>query len=309
MRLRRRVTAQPADAVAATRIAAVAEHAGAPVSEVLREVADFRLALETDLLIAAAAADAGEAQIASDVVDSELAELASFQERVLDRLADAAVQEELSGRRAARVKAERNRTRHVRLAGVAAAVLGLVGGGFASQVTERAPAVEQVALAEAEEQLDVLARATFSGSNESVEARAEELHDTLEALIESHADDDPEIALQIARILHEEQALLDQRPTTDATVIARVAALAKHLRRLAPHSIRGTIAPLIPLTESRPKQKASDKRDAKASPAAKPSPSPTTASPTPTPSPTPTRASSSPSPSEDDPAPFSSVSP
>jgi hypothetical protein len=309
MRLRRRTTAPAVGTDAASRIAAVAEHGGASVDEVLREVADFRLALETDMLIAAAAADAGEAQIASDVLAGERVELASFQERMLDRLADAAADDEISGRRAARAKAERRiRVRHMRLAGAAAAVLGLIGGGFASRVAEVSPATEQVALAEAEEQLDVLARATLSGSTASVEAMAAELHETLEELIAEHAGGDPAVAAQIARILHEEQALLDQRPSTDSKVIARVITLAKRLSRLAPKSVRGTIAPLIPETESRPK--ARDDRST-ASPKPSPSPSATSKSPAASPSASPSRsASSSSSPDEGDNAgPFSSVAP
>ena len=50
----------------------LAEADGAEVDDLLREVSEFRLALETDLTIAAAAADAAAEQVASDALSAEL---------------------------------------------------------------------------------------------------------------------------------------------------------------------------------------------------------------------------------------------
>lgn len=58
-----------------------------PLDKVLREVTDFRVALETDLLIAAAAADADEPELAAGIVTGEQSRLASFHEQMLRRLA------------------------------------------------------------------------------------------------------------------------------------------------------------------------------------------------------------------------------
>lgn len=75
--------------IGADPVTRLAEASGESVSDVLREVATFRLALETDLLIAAAAADAERVTI--DVVADAIDELAvgTFQERLLGQLAEA----------------------------------------------------------------------------------------------------------------------------------------------------------------------------------------------------------------------------
>lgn len=87
--LRARVRRRLAVGSDTERVARIARDSGQPVDDVLREVADFRLALETDMLVAAAAVDADEAGIADDVLAAERAELSSFQDRLLERLADA----------------------------------------------------------------------------------------------------------------------------------------------------------------------------------------------------------------------------
>jgi hypothetical protein len=58
-----------------------------PLAEVLRDVADFRVALESDLLIAAAAADLDEPELAAGIVTGERSRLESFHAQVLRRLA------------------------------------------------------------------------------------------------------------------------------------------------------------------------------------------------------------------------------
>ncbi|HEU0131821.1 MAG TPA: hypothetical protein VFQ85_12605, partial [Mycobacteriales bacterium] len=132
------------------RIEALAEGADVPVEDVLREVADFRLALETDMIIAAAAADEESPELLSEVLDGERAELATFHDRLLDRLADAAASDELAMRRAR----PRRRTAP-RFVAAAAAAFALLGAGRAvvtQQQETRALKSNNAALATANEQ-------------------------------------------------------------------------------------------------------------------------------------------------------------
>jgi hypothetical protein len=269
----RRAQAAPS---ATDRIAGIASSAGEPVQDVLREVAEFRLALETDLLIAAAAVDADATDVAAEIVDAERGELAAFERRVLDRIASSP-----PVRKPAPVAP---RSTRVRLAALAAAVVGLLGGTVATQV-EQAPQTEQVALDEAEEQLDALARVALVGTETEVAAAAQELHAALEVLITRHAEGDASVSIEIAKILSQEQALLERQPGNGRAVMAQVTALAKRLTKVAPRSVRATIAPLVPIDppSSRPSSKPSPKPSAKPTPKPSPKPSPSS-SPSPKPS-------------------------
>ncbi|MHB8452847.1 MAG: hypothetical protein ACYDAQ_20690, partial [Mycobacteriales bacterium] len=87
MRLGRRHRRPPADASA--RLAQLAGGSGLPLTALVREVAEFRLALETDLTIAAAAVEADRPRLAAQLLDGERGELERFEDRMLGRLADA----------------------------------------------------------------------------------------------------------------------------------------------------------------------------------------------------------------------------
>lgn len=276
------------DQTPADRIAALAESAGAPVEEVLREVADFRLALETDMIIAAAAVDADELGLAADVVDGDRAGLAAFHERMLARLVDVARDDTVAPVRAL---PQRGRRTPVRLLAAAAGLVALIGGG--AVVSTRTPTVdepstEQVALALADDQLSTLTgEIVRDASTAEISTAASELHETLESLIAEHAEGDPAVAEMIALLINEEQRLLDSE-TTPATqsVLRDVARLVRRLKRVAPPRVVATLLPVAPESAE-----ASSKPSPK--PSAKPSPKPS-ASPSPTPSRT---ASGSPKPS------------
>ena len=59
-----------------------------PIAGVLRELADLRVALGADLLIAASAAEADQPQLVAGILSAEQIRLATFHERVLGQLAE-----------------------------------------------------------------------------------------------------------------------------------------------------------------------------------------------------------------------------
>ena len=265
------------------RIAAVAADAALPVEDVLREVADFRLALETDMIIAAAAVDAESPDVLYDVIDDERLELATFHDRLLTRLADAAAEDEVALRRQRRrpVGAMGWGARVVAAAAAFVAVLGAgrsMVGSPGSEVT-----AENVAMQSADEHLSDLSSAVTANSPMAVRKAAQELHKTLETLIAEHADD-PLVAERAARLISAEIALLRiNDPGESSLVLAQARTLAKMLKQAAPAKVRASVAPIVdPVISAKPSPK----------PTATTSPKPT-ASPSPTASPK-TSASSSP---------------
>ena len=263
------------------RIAAIASSAGAPVDEVLREVADFRLALETDMIIAAAAVDSGELELAADVVDGDRAGLADFHERMLSRLVDIATDEHAAPRGA-------RWGGRARLVAAAATLVALVGGGATVSRDEApstsTPSTEQVALQLADDQLSTLTgELVRDASSAEIATAASELHNTLETLIAEHAQGDPAVASMIAELIVEEQRLLRvEGNSATPSMLRDVARLVRQLKRVAPPQVVATLLPV----PSPPPPSAS----------AKPTPKPTASS-KPKPSPSPSRSSAAPSPS------------
>ncbi|HVE63448.1 MAG TPA: hypothetical protein VNB94_06585 [Mycobacteriales bacterium] len=281
------------------RIEALAEQAGAPIREVLREVADFRLALETDMIIAAAAADADELGLVSDVLDGERAGLAAFQERMLSHLSAPDLRslsqpDEVALARAARSE---RRAGRARLVAAAAAFVALIGGGItvsAPSLREETPDTEAVALALADEQLSTLTgQIVRSASSADITVAATELHATLESLIADHAEGDPQVVEMIAEMIREEQRLfVVNKSSAKASVLADVARLVRKLKRVAPPKVLATLLPVAP-PKSGPPSSPAPKPSPTAKASASPKPSPTPAKPSPTPSPKPSASSSS----------------
>jgi hypothetical protein len=268
------------------KIAAVAHDAHVPVEDVLREVADFRLALETDMIIAAAAADAESDGLLAEVVDGERAELALFQDRLLDRLADAAAADEVALRRTRRRSAIGRPSRWIAAAAAAAAVLT----AGAAVRPERQAGTNSVALATASQQYADLSNAVNNESALEVRDAAAELHQTLQDLIKDHAGD-PEVAQHAAQLLQAEISLLQVRdPDGASQVIAQARSLVKMLRTSAPPQVRATVAPILDaVTTTKPKPA---KSTASPKPKASASPSPAKASASPSATPTPTQSKS-----------------
>ena len=248
------------------RIDAIARDADVPVEEVLRDVAEFRLALETDMIVAAAAADAEAPELLSDVLDGERAELAEFHDRLLERLVDAAVSDELAVRRARRSPV--GRTSKI-VAAVAAAVAVLGAGKVATTGSDGSS--NRAALATASSQYADLSSAINQQSPAAVASAAQQLHQTLQTLISQHAGD-PEVAQQAAQLLQAEISLLQVRdPAGSSQVLAQARTLVNLLKRSAPANVRATVAPIL---------------DAASTPSPSPKPSPTRTKPKPTASPT-----------------------
>jgi hypothetical protein len=265
----------------ADRINAIAAGAHVPVEDVLRDVADFRLALETDMIIAAAAFDAATPDLLGDVLDGERAELATFHDRVLGRLADAAASDELALRRERRAPGG---SRVQRAAAVAAVVAAVLGAGRVATLRADRPttteAANSAALAVANVQYADFSTAMTGTSTGAVNQAAFQLHQTLKTLITQHAGD-PEIAQQTARMLQAEISLLEGRGgDASSQVLDQARRLVTLLQTQAPPRVRASVAPILAVV-AKPK----------------PSPSPTAKqkpSPSPTPSPSATKTSQSP---------------
>jgi hypothetical protein len=262
------------------RINAIAAGADVPVEDVLRDVADFRLALETDMIIAAAAIDAATPELLAEVLDGERAELATFHDRVLERLADAAASDELALRRDRRKPRLVVRTaRYAAVAAAVTAVLGVGGAAVRTAAPETTTASNSRALATAQDQYASFSSAVSGSSPGQLRQTAQELHQTLQTLITQHAGD-PEVARRTAQLLQAEISLLEIRdPEGASQVLAQARGLVRLLQHAAPPKVRASVAPILDAV----------KASAKPTPAPKPKPSPTaTPKPTPTASPSPT---------------------
>lgn len=218
----------------AGRTEQLARAAGEPLDDVLREVAEFRVALETDLLIAAAAADADEPELAVGIVDDERTRLTAFHGTVLDRLAA------LCERDRATLRRRRRRTRRAAAATVAAVTAGVLAAGVAVAVRDDrsagglvaaahvAPAqpgdADTVALeATAEAQLARLSSAARRGAPAStLEPLVAALHKTL-ATLSTRAAGQPDVAAKVRRLLTAERRLLARNAPDVASRTAPVA--------------------------------------------------------------------------------------
>lgn len=251
------------------RIAAVAHEAHVPVEEVLRDVADFRLALETDMIIAAAAADAESPEILSDVLDTERLELATFHDRLLTRLADAAADDELAVRRARKAPKASRVSRTVAVAAAALALFGagrsLVGGpgqvGETANVAAMNTANQQYA--------DFTSAVINNNSPAAVRDAARELHQTLQKMISDHASD-PAVAHRAAMLLEAEIRLLnDKSHAGTSSVLAQARTLVTMLEQAVPQQVRASVQPMLDAAES---SRPSSKPKASATPSSSPKP-------------------------------------
>jgi hypothetical protein len=276
----------PAPKNDAERIADVAAAAHLPVEDVLRDVAEFRLALETDMIIAAAAVDADSPETLSEVIDGERLELATFHDRLLERLADAAADDELAVVRRARQPRRSIAGRATQAVAAAAAALAVFGATRA--ITPSSPettvdATEVAAMEDADQRYADFSSAVTSESPVAVRAAADQLHESIEQLINDHAHD-PAVAQRAAQLLQAEISLLRANdPQGASRVLAEARTLIVLLQQAAPPKVRASVKPVLdaavapPTTSSKPKPK----KTASPSPTAKPTTKPT-ASPTPT---------------------------
>jgi len=185
----------------------VAAADGRPVEDLLREVAEFRLALETDLIIAAAAAEVEEPGVVADVVDADLHDLHAMEDRALRGLRRHGRRHRTRGASVLR----RGMALHtVPLLAVAAAV-GLAGGLVAPHVGGTSL---QSARGAADDQFASLSKAVVDRDDASAVVAARQLHASVAELIDQAADD-PSAARDAARLLLAEGLVLDAVPGAD----------------------------------------------------------------------------------------------
>ena len=264
----------------------------------LRDIASVRLTLDTDLTVAAAAADADRFDVAAEIVDFDTAELEAFADRALARLHLAEPQPVAeSAERMAPAGPPKAATRR-RFAFMAApamlaaaaivAVVGITGQGPQAGVSR--PQLEASYSA-----LTALARSNTDPAK--LVAIGQELNDSLAELIAAAAHD-PAMAQQALRILEAEQLLLTRHhPYGGDTLLAQARALVRQLQqavpgsvlRLAPPAPNGAVSPPGVLTVVVP-------TDAATQPAQGPAPAQTPAPATHSPASQPTAAAPTPEP-------------
>jgi hypothetical protein len=247
----------------------------------LRQVDDLRLTLETDLSLAAAALEAGVPELALDVVDSDRAELAAFEQHALHQLADLS-----RHRRRSWVPA------HAASIAVAAGLVGLLAGVLPQALAPRQPDALPVSAA-ATESLERLQDLALNGDANDIREASAELHAQLAAVVDQ-AHSDPAAAQTALLLLSYEQNAIARSSDRGALrdVLRQSQALARRIRAALPVAVR-TSLPDQTLTDAA----TSSDPAAKPSPTASPKPT-ATASPKPATSPTPS-ASPSPSPKSD----------
>ncbi|HVU73387.1 MAG TPA: hypothetical protein VHE83_10550 [Mycobacteriales bacterium] len=197
-------TAVPTAEAGRAELEALAAAQGRPVDELLREVAEFRLALETDLVVAAAATELSEHVIAADALQASRNELAAYGDRLAAGLATIP-QQRTSTRRRVR------RALHSTPALVTALVLG-AAAGFALPHLDTSRPGTFAGSARATQQLDELESATVSGDLERATSAGAALHATLTQLVDRARAGDVNAAHQAATLLIAERQVLNSLP-------------------------------------------------------------------------------------------------
>lgn len=253
----------------------------------LREVDGLRLALETDLSLAASAVEAGAPEVARDIIDSEIQGLRAFERRSLGHLSDLAFEPV--------EPVHRHWWTHIPAAPFVAAA-ALVGFLVAIPHPSGSGAITASTVS-ASESLNQITRLAASGQTSEMRDAAITLHNQLEALV-AQAKTDPEAARQGLLLLSAEREVIAQ--SGDSQALTDVLAASNHLSNLIfqalPVSVRAT-TPRVPTPAGTiPTSAPTSRPAAQSSPSPTAKPTPTTPSPTTTPSSRPT-SSSQPSPS------------
>jgi len=193
------------------RLAELAAANGEDVQDLLREVADLRLALETDLTIAAAALDVGSAKVAGEILTGERRQLAVLRTRL-----------QATRKRAAgdpgRTGTYRLRLPVVVLVALAAALLGAAGATVAARHTTHPTTTSsnQMALSAAQRYV-ALALAADRRQPPEIAAAADALQRSLRELL-ADASHHPAQAQAAWQLLRGERSLLrhDGAPASPA---------------------------------------------------------------------------------------------
>jgi len=198
-------------------LAGLARADGSDVADLLREVAEFRLALATDLTIAAAAADVESeayrtvpaAGLASALVASQQVELRHLEDRVLTRLGSGP-RDRVDGERGAARRGRRARGLALHSAPllVAASLVGLVSGFVVPQLSGGPSSMARVSVS-AQGALDDLARAVAGQDPAAALGAGATLHSDVRWLV-GQAPGDRAAAHAAARLLLGEGLFLGQ---------------------------------------------------------------------------------------------------
>jgi hypothetical protein len=247
-------------------IEAVARAHGTDAQELLREVSAFRVALDADLTIAAAALDADAEAVARDVLDADRESLAGFEKRLLAR-----VDRDRHTTRRSRVTVSRRHRltgpRRTAVAATAAALVGLAGGAaFAATATDHdaasatppvahVPTVQLTASASPSEVIADRQAITLQyaisqhASTATIAAAAAALHTTLIGLV-SRAPSDPALAHQLWQLLQQERTSLVGLGSSDPAIAAALSQTEQLLRQLGTQlspSVLATASASLPL--------------------------------------------------------------
>src|SRR3954453_4940516 len=210
-----------------------------PLDGLLRDVRELRLTLAADLHAAAAAAEDGEAEVASDIVEADRDEIARFRrvaETRLLRLQRLAVAEPELPRWRRRVVVALPAVPLVGALAVSAAAVTGVMPLPGSHDTANPPPVQAAPSSPVTSSFQQLERIVddHQSSARDVIAAARVLHRQLAALIASSSDD-PTQAAALAELLRAEQSLLlTAQPPGASVVLDATRRLAKQLVNTAP---------------------------------------------------------------------------
>src|SRR3954453_18950336 len=257
-----------------------------PLDGLLRDVRELRLTLAADLHAAAAAAEDGEAEGASDIVEADRDEIARFRrvaETRLLRLQRLAVAEPESPRWRRRVVVALPAVPLIGAMAVsAAAVTGVMPlpGSHETATPRPVHAAPTSPVTTSFQQLERIVDSQQSSARDVI-AAARVLHRQLAALI-ANSSDDPSQAAALAELLRAEQSLLlTAQPPGASVVLDATRRLAKQLVNTAPKLPKpAPTSPTLPTPLPSPSPKktsTASSTSTKKSTAPKPSSSPSTA--------------------------------
>jgi hypothetical protein len=206
----------------------------------LRDVSTLRLTLDTDLTIAAAAAEADRFDVAAEMIDHDRTELAAFAERVAGRLEPTA--EPGAPETVPRPRSDRGRKQRIAFA-MAPAMLAVAAVVALFTIGSAQPRQTGVTRSDLMASYTAFSQLAASDSDPArLAAVCHQLNASVATLIAAAAHD-PASASQAARILWAEQVLLaEHHPQGAAALLAQAQALLMQLQQAVPSSTL-TVAP------------------------------------------------------------------
>ena len=277
-------------------------NSNAHIEALLNDVSALRLTLDTDLTVAAAAAESDRIDVAAEIIELDCAEVAKFAERATSKLTMASAEAEAA---VADMPEQRRPTRRLRFA-MAAAPVTLAAAAIIAVfgVSHTDNRVQAQSTTRPQLMATYTTFSELAASNRDPEkfaAIGRQLNNSL-ALLIAQAANDPRMASQALRILEAEQYLLTRNhPSGGDALLRQAQALVRQLQAKVPSSVL-TLAPVpvaphppvltlvvptsSPTSDGRPTATTSPASKAP-QPASTPSPQPSDASATTSPAPSP----------------------